>query len=98
MLAFRIVLAGATAVLMAPAAAFAANADGATPSAAPLLVELAVAAAVAVGLLARRRVAHLARAGRSRLAESGARAAGSLVPPRSASGDGDLRPPPRPRG
>jgi hypothetical protein len=67
MLAFRIVLAGATAVLMAPAAAFATNADGATPSATPLLVELAVAAAVAVGLLTRRRVAHLARAGWSRL-------------------------------
>jgi hypothetical protein len=66
MLAFRIVLAGATAVLMAPAAAFATNADGATPSATPLLVELAVAAAVAGGLLARRRLAPLARASWSR--------------------------------
>ena len=69
MLAFRIVLAGTTAVLMAPAAALAANADGATPSATPLLVELAVAAAVAVGLLTRRRVAQLARASWSRLIE-----------------------------
>jgi hypothetical protein len=67
MLAFRIVLAGATAVLMAPAAALATNADGATPSATPLLVELAVVATVAVGLLTRRRVAQLARASWSRL-------------------------------
>ena len=69
MLAFRIVLAGAMTVLAAPAAAFATNADGATPSATPLLVELAVAAAVALGLLARRRVAHLARAGWSGLSQ-----------------------------
>jgi hypothetical protein len=69
MLAFRIALAGATAVLAAPAAAFATNADGATPSATPLLVEVGIAAAVAIGLLARQRVAHLARAGWSRLAQ-----------------------------
>jgi hypothetical protein len=69
MLAFRIVLAGATAVLAAPAAAFATNADGATPTATPLLLELVVAAAIAVGLVARRRVAHAARAGWSRLAQ-----------------------------
>jgi hypothetical protein len=70
MLAFRIVLAGATFLLAVPAAAFATNADGATPTATPLLAELAVAAAVVVGLIARRRVAHLARAGWSRLAQS----------------------------
>ena len=40
MLACRIALAGAMAVLAAPAAAFATNADGATPTATPLLVEL----------------------------------------------------------
>jgi hypothetical protein len=69
MLAFRIVLAGAAAVLAAPAAAFATNADGATPTATPLLVEVAVAAAVAVGLLARRPLARLARASWSRRAD-----------------------------
>ena len=70
MLAFRIVLAGATAVLMAPAAAFAANADGATPSATPLLVELALVVVVVVGVVARRPVAQLARASWSRLTAS----------------------------
>ena len=67
MLAFRIALAGAIAALVAPAAALATNADGATPTATPLLLELGVAALVVVGLLARRRVAQLARAGWSRV-------------------------------
>jgi MYXO-CTERM domain-containing protein len=62
MLAYRIAFAGAIAVLAAPATAFAANADGATPTATPLIVELAVAALVVGGLVARRRVAALARA------------------------------------
>ena len=70
MLALRIALAGALVVLAAPAAALAKNADGATPTATPLLVELAVAAVVVVGLLARRRVAGLARAAASRLAHA----------------------------
>ena len=65
--AFRIALAGAMAALAAPAAALATNADGATPTATPLLLELAVAAVVVVGLLARRRVASLARASWSRI-------------------------------
>ena len=69
MLAFRIALAGAMAALTAPAAALATNADGATPTATPLLAELAVAALVVVTLLARRRVARLARAAASRLAQ-----------------------------
>ena len=67
MLAFRIAVAGAIATLAAPAAAFATNADGATPTATPLLVELGVAGLVVVGLLARRRVAHLVRASWSRV-------------------------------
>jgi len=67
MLAFRIALAGAIATLAAPAAALATNADGATPTATPLLLELGVAALVLVGLLARRRVAQLVRAGWSRV-------------------------------
>ena len=69
MLAYRIALAGAIAVLTAPATAFATNADGATPTATPLILELAVAALVAGGLLARRRVAALARAAVSRFAQ-----------------------------
>ena len=68
MLAFRIFLAGATAVLAAPAAALAANADGATPTATPLLLELAAATAVAVAVLVRRPLARLARASWARLA------------------------------
>ena len=61
MLAHRIaVAAAAMAVLAAPAAAFATNSDGATPTATPLLLELAVAALVVGGLLARRRLAHRA--------------------------------------
>ena len=67
MLAFRIVLAGALAALAAPAAAFATNADGATPTATPLILELGVAGLVVVGLLARRRVASLARASWARV-------------------------------
>ena len=67
MLAFRIALAGAIAALAAPAAALATNADGATPTATPLLLELGVAALVVVGLLARRRVAQLVRASGSRV-------------------------------
>jgi hypothetical protein len=69
MLAYRIALAGAIAVLAAPATAFATNADGATPTATPLILELAVAAFVLGGLLARRRVIGVARAARSRLAQ-----------------------------
>ncbi|MEO8691106.1 MAG: hypothetical protein ABI611_23200 [Solirubrobacteraceae bacterium] len=68
MLAYRIALTGAIAVLTAPASAFAANADGATPTATPLIVELTVAAFVVGGLVARRRVIALARAAASRLA------------------------------
>jgi hypothetical protein len=68
--AFRIALAGAMAVLAAPAAALATNADGATPTATPLLAELAVAALVVVALLARRRLAHLAPATWSWLARA----------------------------
>jgi hypothetical protein len=68
MLAFRIVLAGAIAALAAPAAAFATNADGATPTATPLLVGLVVVATVAVGLLAHRPLARLTRTTWSRLA------------------------------
>ena len=67
MLALRIALAGAIAALAAPAAALATNADGATPTATPLLLELGVAGLVVVGLLARRRVASLARASWSRV-------------------------------
>jgi hypothetical protein len=69
-LAHRIALAlsGAVAVLAAPATALAANADGATPTATPLVVELAVAVVVVGGVLARRRIASLARAAASRLA------------------------------
>ena len=69
MLAFRIALAGAIAALAAPAAALATNADGATPTATPLLLELAVAALVVAGLVARRRIVRLARAAASRLAQ-----------------------------
>ena len=69
MLAFRIALAGAAAVLAAPATALATNADGATPTATPLILELAAAALVVGGLLARRHVMSLARAVRSRLAQ-----------------------------
>jgi hypothetical protein len=67
MLALRIALAGAIAALAAPAAALATNADGATPTATPLLLELGVAGLVVVGLLVRRRVASLARASWSRV-------------------------------
>lgn len=67
MLAFRIALAGALAALVAPAAAFATNADGATPTATPLIFELGVAGLVVAGLLARRRLASLARASWSRI-------------------------------
>ena len=67
MIAFRIALAGAMAALVAPAAALATNADGATPTATPLLLELAVAALVVVGLLAHRRLASLVRASWSRI-------------------------------
>ena len=67
MLAHRIALTVAIVVLAAPATALATNADGATPTATPLLVELAVAALVVLGLVARRRVAQLARAAASRL-------------------------------
>ena len=70
MLAFRIALAGAIAALAAPAAALATNADGATPTATPLLLELAVAALVVAGLVARRRILRLARAAASRLAQA----------------------------
>jgi hypothetical protein len=69
MLAFRIALAGALVVLAAPVTALATNADGATPTATPLVLELAVAALVVVSLLARRRVARFARAAASRLAQ-----------------------------
>ncbi len=61
MLAYRIALAGAAAVLAAPATAFATNADGATPTATPLIWELGVAALVVGALLARRHVMSLAR-------------------------------------
>ena len=64
---FRIALAGAVATLAGPATALATNADGATPTATPLLLELAVAALVVGGLLARRRVASLARASVERI-------------------------------
>ena len=67
MLAFRIALAAAIAALAAPAAAFATNADGATPTATPLILELGLAGIVVIGLLARRRVASLARASWSRV-------------------------------
>ena len=69
MLAYRIALAGAIAVLAAPATAFATNADGATPTATPLILELAVAALAIGGLLARRRVMGLARGIKWRLAQ-----------------------------
>ena len=68
MLVHRIALTAALAVLAAPSAAFATNADGATPTATPLLVEIAVAAMVAGGLLARRRISGFARAAASRVA------------------------------
>jgi hypothetical protein len=68
MLAHRIALAALIVVLAAPATAFAANADGATPTATPLIAELAVAALVIAAVVARRRVAALARAAGSRLA------------------------------
>jgi len=67
MQAFRIALAGAMALLATPATALATNADGATPTATPLLLELAVAALVVAGLLARRHLASLARASGSRI-------------------------------
>ncbi len=73
MLAYRIALTGAIAVLAAPATALASNAGGATPTATPLLVELAVAAVVAGAVLARRRLTAFARAGASRLAQQRAR-------------------------
>jgi hypothetical protein len=69
MLALRIALAGAIAALAAPAAALATNADGATPTATPLLLELAVAGIVVAGVVARRRVVRLAHAAASRLAQ-----------------------------
>jgi hypothetical protein len=69
MLAFRIALAGAIATLAAPAAALATNADGATPTATPLLLELAVAGIVVAGVVARRRVVRLAHAAAARLAQ-----------------------------
>jgi hypothetical protein len=67
MLAYRIALAGVIAVLTAPATAVAANADGATPTATPLIVELAVAALVVGGLVARRRVVALVRSAAARV-------------------------------
>jgi len=63
MLARRIAATSTTAVLAAPAVAQAAQAGGAGPSATPLLVELAAAGAIAAGMLARRPVARLVRAG-----------------------------------
>lgn len=73
MLAHRIALTAAITVLAAPATAFATNADGATPTATPLIVELAVAALVVGGIAARRRVAGLVRAVAARLARLRAR-------------------------
>jgi hypothetical protein len=66
MLALRIALATALAALAAPAAALAINADGATPTATPLILELGLAALVVAGLLARHRVASFARSSWSR--------------------------------
>ena len=68
MFAHRIALAAAIAVLAAPATAFASNADGATPTATPLIAELALAAFAIAAVAARRRVAALARSAGSRLA------------------------------
>lgn len=79
MLAHRIALAGALAMLAAPATAFATNADGATPTATPLGLELAVAVLVAGGLLARRRITGFARAAASRIARRRARPRRSLA-------------------
>jgi hypothetical protein len=70
MLASRIAVATTLAVLVAPAAAFAAHGNHG-PSATPLLVELAAAGLVLAGLLARRPLAGLARRAWSRLAHSG---------------------------
>ena len=69
MLAHRIALSAAIAVLAAPATAFATNADGATPTATPLILELGVAVLVVGGLLVRRRVMGLARGVKWRLAQ-----------------------------
>ena len=69
MLAYRIALAAAIAVLAAPATAFATNADGATPTATPLIIELAAAALVVVGLFARRHVMSLGRGVKWRLTQ-----------------------------
>jgi len=68
MLARRIAVTTATAVLAAPSAALAADAV-AHPSATPLLVELATVLVVATGLLSRRRIARLGRSSWSRVAD-----------------------------
>ena len=73
MLAYRIALAGAAAVLAAPATAFATNADGATPTATPLILELAAAALVVGGVLARRHLMSLGRGVKWRLTQLRAR-------------------------
>jgi hypothetical protein len=69
MLAYRIAFAGAIAVLAAPATALAANADGATPTAAPLIVELAVATLVVGGLVSRRHIGALVRSVAARVTQ-----------------------------
>jgi hypothetical protein len=68
MLASRIAVATTLAVLVAPAAAFAAHGNHG-PSATPLLVELSAAGIVVAGLVARRPLAGLARGAWSRLAQ-----------------------------
>jgi hypothetical protein len=70
MLAARIAVASAAAVLAAPAAALAAHSRGTHgPSATPLLVELAVVAAAALAMLARRPATHVLRAALAKLAD-----------------------------
>ena len=59
----------ATAVLAAPAVAHAANHQGATPSATPLIVELAAAALILTLVIVRRPLARLVRATFRRLAQ-----------------------------
>ena len=73
MFAHRTALAAAIAILAAPATALAANADGATPTATPLIVELAAAALVVGGVLARRHVMSVARGVKWRLTQLRAR-------------------------
>ena len=79
MLAHRVALAAAIAILAAPATALAANADGATPTATPLILELSVAVLVAGGLLARHRIAGYARAVAARVARLRVRPRRSLA-------------------